>query len=351
VRRFLFITVMSLVVLTSPSHADDAGELLRSVASGYEAIKTYEFKGTETVVLPGMDCTIVTPISIAVADPALNGGISFGRGPKPTKACFDAVTKIGSLPMPGTWSNFRSMEVGVLSARILATQTLNLAGSNIPCIVLEVLYDDYYRKLRNYDGPLRYWIDEKTHLIRRVEFGEKSLQGPRAWTATIETVSIGDPAPPWLAPASVANSQTLDRLGALIGKPAPDFELPAIGGGSVHLASLRGKVIVLDFWATWCGSCLEEIPQLEKLQAEASPAKMVILGVSDEDPSVVEKWREEYKRSFRTLAGGQKVFKDFGVGPIPALVVIDPQGIVVKYQVGFSSERQLRSWVEGIASN
>jgi hypothetical protein len=49
--------------------------------------------------------------------------------------------------------------------------------------------------------------------------------------------------------------------------------------------------------------------------------------------------------------GAEKAFKNFGVGPIPTLVVIDPQGIIVKYEIGFSSERHLRGWIEGITSN
>lgn len=346
-RRFLFTSVIGLLLVTC-IRGDDARDLLSSVAAGYQSIKIYEFEGTETVVLPGTDCMLETPISIAAASSSLSGGISFGHGAKVSKACLDAITKMGGLPITGAWSNFKSMDVGAKSARELSSQTLNISGIDIHCIVLEVLYDEYYQKLRHYDGPVRFWIDAATHLVRHVEFREKSEQGLRAWTATIEKISIGGPPAAWLAPTKEAGQS--DET-AWIGKRAPDFELRTVDGESVHLAALRGKVVVLDFWATWCGSCLEEIPPLERLQAEAAPAKMVIFGVSGEDAMVVRKWREENQRTFRTLVGAEKTAKDFGVGPIPALVVIDPQGIIAKYVVGFDSERQLREWVASVASD
>jgi peroxiredoxin len=346
-KRQLLTIMVGIFVVTS-ARGDDGRDLLNSAVAGYESIKTYEFAGTESVALPGTDCILEAPIVIAAAPSPLSGGISFLHGAKPSKACLDAVTKMGSLPMAGAWSKFRSMEVGVKSVRELAPQTLTVSGAEIRCVVLEVVYDDYYQKLRSYDGAVRYWIDAETHLVRRVEFKEKSEQGPRAWTATIEKIRIGGPPAAWLTPTREAGQP--DET-AWIGKQAPDFELRTVDGELVHLAALRGRVVVLDFWATWCGACLEEIPPLEKLQIEASPAKMVILGVSGEDAKVVREWRAENQRSFRTLVGAEKTAKDFGIGPIPALVVVDPQGIIVKYVVGFDSERQLRGWIGCVVSN
>jgi thiol-disulfide isomerase/thioredoxin len=341
------LTILVGIFIVTLARGDDGRELLSSVVAGYESLKTYEFEGTESVALPGTDCILEIPIVIAAAPPR-SSGISFLHGDKPSKTCLDAVTKMGGLPRAGAWSRFKSMDVGVKSVRELASQTLTVSGAEIRCVVLEVLYDDYYQRLRTYDGPVRFWIDAETRLVRRVEFKEKSEQGPRAWTATIEKISIGGPPATWLTPTRDAAQS--DKT-AWIGKQAPDFELRTVDGELVHLAALRGKVVVLDFWATWCGPCLEAIPPLEKLQAEAAPAKMVILGVSGEDAKVVSEWRKENERSFRTLVGAEKTAKDFGVGPIPTLVVIDPQGVIVTYVVGFDSERQLRGWIGSIVSN
>jgi thiol-disulfide isomerase/thioredoxin len=94
------------------------------------------------------------------------------------------------------------------------------------------------------------------------------------------------------------------------------------------LADLRGKVVLLDFWATWCGVCDEEIPVLERLQTERNPSDLVLLGVSDEDAAVVHDWLKENHRSFQTLAGAKKAFEAFGIDSIPALTVVDRHGIV-----------------------
>jgi peroxiredoxin len=335
--RSLLLSIVVCLPFVIPAHADDGNEILRKVAAGYDAIPTYEFEGVETVVLPGMDCTLDAPISIAVAPSPLSGGISFRHGTKPSKACLDALTKLGSLPMRGEWSNFRSMDVGVKSARELAPQVLTPPGAEIRCVVLEVVYD----------GPVRFWIDSETRLVRRVEFSEKSEQGLRAWTATIEKVHIGGPPAAWLSvtPKTAPQEET-----TWIGKLAPDFELCTSDGEWIRLKDLRGKVVVLDFWATWCGSCLEEIPVLEKLQAEASPSKVIFLGISDEEGPAVRKWREENHRSFQSLVDGRKTVDDFGIQPIPTLVVIDPNGIIAKYMVGFDSERRLRESLGSLIS-
>ena len=55
---------------------------------------------------------------------------------------------------------------------------------------------------------------------------------------------------------------------ALVGKPAPDFELELIGGKKFHLSENKGKVIVLDFWATWCGPCIQAMPQIDRVTHE-----------------------------------------------------------------------------------
>lgn len=345
-RRCLFtIAVGTLLVATA--RGGDPLDLLRNVTAHYDTIETYELEGTETVVLSG-DCTINTPITVAAAPSPLSGGITFHSSGKQSKACMDVVTRIGGLPMRSEWSNFRALDVGVKEVHELKPQDLKSSNGPIHCIVLEAIYDDYYQKLRHFDGPVRLWIDAKTLLIRRVEFSEKSEQGPRAWSATIDRVTLDEPPATRLPPMTNAG---VAEIAAWIGKPAPDFELHTSDGDLVRLAALRGKVVVLDFWATWCGACLEEIPPLEKLQREAASEKMVILGISDEDTPTVSRWREENHRPFRTLVGAKETSKDYGVSPIPAMVVIDPRGIIVRYVVGFESERQLRGLIGVLVSN
>ena len=132
---------------------------------------------------------------------------------------------------------------------------------------------------------------------------------------------------------------------ALIGRLAPDFKLRNIDGQTVKLRDLRGKVVLLDFWATWCLACELEIPILEKLQAETGRSA-VVLGVTDEDATTVDGWRNTFHRSFRTLINGRTAFDDFGIKPIPVIVVIDRSGLVRDFIEGTRSENRIRRSLE-----
>src|SRR5688572_14296071 len=68
-----------------------------------------------------------------------------------------------------------------------------------------------------------------------------------------------------------------------IGEPAPPFSLPVLGGGTTDLKSLRGKVVLVNLWASWCPPCLEEMPSLERLHQQLSPDGLVVLGVSADE--------------------------------------------------------------------
>ena len=342
-RCTLFLTTWLLVA--SSMRADEASDLLHAVSAKYDSLTTYEFEGIESAPLPGTGCTFEFLIKVAAALPAFPPRIEFGGG-KPSKVCFDAITKLGSVRSPGEWSYFNNIELGLKAVKELPQEILILSGQTIRCTVLEVVYDEYHQKLRSYDGPVYYWIDSETNLIRRVRFTEISPQGPRVWTATLDKVSLGRPPASWLTRISPAWEQP-----ALIGKSAPEFELRTVDGKLVRLTELRGKVVVLDFWATWCLACVEELPILEQLQAEKAMSDVALFGVTEESATDVRGWLSEYKRSFVTLVDAKSTFGDFGIKPIPTLVVINRQGLVADYDSGFHSARSVRELIRKHLSN
>src|SRR5512139_1896717 len=84
--------------------------------------------------------------------------------------------------------------------------------------------------------------------------------------------------------------------------PAPDFSLAARDGGNVQLSSLRGQVVMINFWATWCGPCRQEMPLLEQLHAKYEPLGFTLLGVNVEpDSAEAEKWLKSVPVSFPIL--------------------------------------------------
>jgi len=119
------------------------------------------------------------------------------------------------------------------------------------------------------------------------------------------------------------------RQGApsLRGRAAKDFPL-TLDGKPVHLSDLRGKVVVLNFWATWCPPCMDEAPSLNQLQQQIAPQGGVVLGVSvDDDASAYDNFLESYKITFPTYRdpSGQ-IAVDYGTSMFPETYIIDRHG-------------------------
>jgi len=119
--------------------------------------------------------------------------------------------------------------------------------------------------------------------------------------------------------------------------PAPDFELTAVDDQKVRLADLRGKVVLIDFWATWCGPCKAEIPHLKEMSAEYGDDGLVVLGVSLDQGGfrVLTPFVERSGINYPVVLGGQKVASDYGgIQSIPTKFLIDRDGLVRKRYVG-----------------
>jgi cytochrome c biogenesis protein CcmG/thiol:disulfide interchange protein DsbE len=115
------------------------------------------------------------------------------------------------------------------------------------------------------------------------------------------------------------------------GKTAQDFPTE-IGGKPGHLRDLRGKVVVLNFWATWCSPCVEETPALNKLQKYIEPRGGVVLGVSvDEDSVAYGKFLKDFDVIFPTLREPtRKVALDYGTPAFPDTYIIDRHGKILR---------------------
>jgi cytochrome c biogenesis protein CcmG/thiol:disulfide interchange protein DsbE len=122
---------------------------------------------------------------------------------------------------------------------------------------------------------------------------------------------------------------------SIAGKQAEDFALD-LNGKPSHLSDLRGKVIVLNFWASWCPPCIEETPALIEFQQRIAARNAVVLGVSiDEDESAYEKFLVEKHINFPTYRDpSKKIATDFGTSMWPETYVIDRKGVILRKIIG-----------------
>ena len=122
---------------------------------------------------------------------------------------------------------------------------------------------------------------------------------------------------------------------SIAGSKAPDFSFE-LGGNPARLADLRGKVVVLNFWATWCPPCVEEMPSLNRLQRQIAPQGGVVLGVSvDEDAAAYQKFLTDHQISFPTYRDPSKqISARYGTFMYPETYIINREGRIARKIIG-----------------
>jgi thiol-disulfide isomerase/thioredoxin len=272
-------------------------------------------------------------------------------GYTPDQSSYLAEARI--LPAMRLRKDFADLAKHYNSATRLSDEVLHDSGFDIPCYVVQVTTAD--RKGPQTPGESMtdtLWIDRQTGSVwKRVQHEDNFTIGDGvqipittdSFTRYLK-VQLSAPVPKALfhfhlpADAELVAKFSDHLPGGLnmTGQAAPDIQLAATDGASVPLSSYRGKPVLLDFWATWCGPCIESFPRLAQLQKETTPMGLVLLGV-DED--------KEEKRATDFLARHNYVwpnthdenntihqaFNDIG---LPHVVLIDAQGIIVFFGSG-----------------
>jgi cytochrome c biogenesis protein CcmG, thiol:disulfide interchange protein DsbE len=139
----------------------------------------------------------------------------------------------------------------------------------------------------------------------------------------------------------------MDKVLSGKSKPFPELTFTNMSTGSAAaLSDYRGKLVLVNLWATWCPPCRAEMPALSDLQNEFRDAGLVILALSDEDPSTVRDFMREHPYSFTTgtYQGDHPIVQD--VNTRPASVLIDPEGKVIDMVVGARGHAFFKGWVE-----
>ncbi len=382
----------------SPQGASAAGRispeaeaLIAAINTNYRGLTSYDFQGNSHMVVrvSGQQQVIEVPFRLAAAKPSrlrneimnpIMPNVTVSDGSKtwvflpgagqytekdaaPLSSTGASEGDIGNALAAGTpLQRYLSAHEGLISARVVGEQTITVVGASVRCVVVDAQYatpDSTRFKL----SPNRFWIDRARRLVMRDSLLVK-MSGPNGEPVEMSTLTtfnrldinhvLPDTMFAFHPPATAKKVESFQQQGMqetvspLVGKPASDFSLKDLDGKKQSLSSLKGKVVLLDFWATWCGPCRRELPTIAKLHKELADKGLAVVAVNVGEPlaSVNAFLRKNAFELPVWLDSDSEVSQRYSANSIPTLVVIDKTGKVSAYKVGLREEAELRSMLE-----
>jgi thiol-disulfide isomerase/thioredoxin len=283
---------------------------------------------------------------------------------------FPKVPVAGEMELRTAWDMRPNLEVEAGKAKdptMLPEETIEINGRSYPCYVVRAIH-----KGESSHDETTYWIDKQSLVFRKRQQSwdydmplSKEIHLPRHSDVTTiypvadftsqTDVSIFRFVPPADAKKIASFEPDFGPLpeihpkAQMAGQMAPDVTLTRADGSKVALSSLRGKPVLIDFWATWCGPCIASMPSLRRVYSEVKDKGIQVLGI-DEDyrPEDATNYLARHKYAWDdfhdTDTQAQKAFKGEA---IPLTVLIDAQGKIVYYDLG-GHEEPLRRAIAGL---
>jgi peroxiredoxin len=264
----------------------------------------------------------------------------------------------GSLfePPPLAMHEGKILEVCIDTLRFNLLEPLRIAGSR------EVVARDSgksYDEVRFVadNGELTLRIDRQTHFFASVSFQVKPVGAPQGFLVRVNgsfspKILTASEEPIAFVPGSRSAVNSLTELTSkrlATGSSAPDFELETLEGKRIVLHELRGSVVLLDFWATWCVPCWRALKETQSISdwaaAEKLPVRIFAINTLEQGTDVKEKlkrvnafWRSQGFTMPTLFDSESKVFKTFESPGLPSMVLISPNGAVLRYHEGLFPE-------------
>jgi len=230
------------------------------------------------------------------------------------------------------------------AARLDRDDRVKVAGEKIDC---------YKLVLSLPSGPHELLIDkQRFFVLRHTEVRKVALSGTggvQRTTLTVKQLDTGAPPaslftftpPPKTSEVSMLILPGETRVD-LTGRSAADFTLKDLQGTKINLSELRGKIVMLDFWATWCPPCRHELPVVAKLHENLKDKNVVIMGINDEDAGTVKNYLKKNELTLPVLMDSNgSVHKLYGAHSIPTVIIINGDGTIAAHYIGARSEEEL----------
>jgi thiol-disulfide isomerase/thioredoxin len=270
----------------------------------------------------------------------------------------EAVGKSG-----GTPKNLPDVSKFVKSVQLHGEEILKVGADRIPCWVIQTIYDVIDlpgEGLSIHDAVQSTWISKAHHVNLQTTFHAKlnlpKVAEPVDMTQSTRTTSLRfnvdlpDALFTFTPPEGAKETEDWTLPGIdkpdVIGKRAPDLKAKSVHGDDVDLHGLRGKVVMLDFWTTWCVPCKRELPVLEKLHTEFHDSGLELVGINvDDEQGAVRDFVKSVGLPYPVvpLDSAHDLVTTLAVNAFPTVVLIDREGKIVSYEVGARGEAALRA--------
>lgn len=246
--------------------------------------------------------------------------------------------------------------IDLKTAEFLSPEVLSVAGHEIPCYVIRA----QFKNTENGDSQsgVTFWIEKGRNVIRKESAVSKfspSVMEPLRKVQSVETTSYeivdlqGKPPGALFSFAVPKGAKQVPRLFSndrsidLTGFPAPPLNLKTLDGKDFDTNSLKGHTVLVDFWASWCVPCVQQIPSLAKLAHSFDKQGLIIIGVNwgDDDPSPAREFLKKNNYDWTNLRADKETTAAWMLNGVPLVAIVDPQGHIAYYHTGYEQPEEI----------